>query len=157
SRSRRLLDHYPKVCRLIVRNLSHASILSPLCEFAQVPFTQMRATTETPVNVNQFGRWLRERIRSSPYVRNQSEFAQRVGTSTGTVSMWATGKRIPDPASCDRIADVLGVDLDLVLWQAGHRPNVERIDPDDPRTVLTALVNAVDWTQGDRFHFIEGI
>jgi hypothetical protein len=51
--------------------------------------------------------------------------------------MWhPAGERIPDPPSCGRIADVLGADVDLRLTLAGHRPNVEELDPDDPIALL---------------------
>lgn len=102
-----------------------------------------------------FATWLQRHLLRREWT--QADFARRLNVSPQVVSKWILAQRIPDPASCDRIADVLGVDLDLVLWQAGHRPNVERIDPDDPRTVLGALINAIDWSQGDRFHFLEGI
>ena len=99
--------------------------------------------SQTGVSVNGFGPWLRKRIVARRM--NQSEFAEKVGTSTGTVSMWVTGKRIPDPSSCDRIADALGVDLDIVLFQAGHRPQTEPIDPDDPKNDIMGMVERIDW------------
>lgn len=60
--------------------------------------------------------------------------------------MWLNGTRLPDPASVDRIADVLGLDVDLVLTLAGHRPATEALAPDDPRIELCAKVRRVKWT-----------
>jgi hypothetical protein len=61
------------------------------------------------------------------------------------VSNWYRGERVPDPASCEVIADAFNVDPDMVLIYAGHRPNVEELPPDDPRTDLIALVRRVQW------------
>ena len=71
--------------------------------------------------------------------------------------MWVTGKRIPDPESCDRIADALNIDLDLVLWQAGHRPLVNPPDPGDPRLLVQGWVDRIDWTKPGRVQLIERI
>ena len=43
---------------------------------------------------------------------------------------------MPTPLHADLIADVLGVDLDIVLAVAGHRPNV---DPDDPPEIADLI------------------
>jgi hypothetical protein len=59
--------------------------------------------------------------------------------------MWIAGTRVPDPSSIDRVADVLGVDLDLVLALAGHRPPDTELDPDDPAATVIALVKQVQW------------
>jgi hypothetical protein len=52
---------------------------------------------------------------------------------------------LPDPAGCDLIADVLGVDRDEVLAIAGHRPRDEELAPDDPRRDLFALMKRIKW------------
>ena len=39
-----------------------------------------------------------------------------------SISKWMSGKRQPDTVSCAAIADVLGVDLDMVLALAEHKP-----------------------------------
>lgn len=39
-----------------------------------------------------------------------------------SISKWMSGKRQPDTVSCAAIADVLGVDLDMVLSLAEHKP-----------------------------------
>lgn len=72
------------------------------------------------------------------------------------MSAYINGHRVPDPDTCDKIADVLSIDLDLVLWQAGHRPNIDVIDPDDPATTIISLAKRVDWSKGERFEWVEG-
>lgn len=60
---------------------------------------------------------------------------------------------MPDPTSCDLIADALGVDRDVVRDLAGHRSDVGDLDPDDPKRELTTLVNMLrltDRTVGPR-------
>ena len=58
--------------------------------------------------------------------------------TAGAVSQWVNGSRIPDPKSVDRIADVLGVDLDTVLTLAGHRQHMGEPDPDDRPAAIAA-------------------
>jgi hypothetical protein len=50
------------------------------------------------------------------------------------------GERVPGTRSVDKIADVFGLRVDDVLTIAGHRPNVDALDPDDPRELLAARV-----------------
>ena len=71
---------------------------------------------------------------------------ERTGLSKSTISAYVTGQRTPDPPACDLISDALGVDLDIVLWQAGHRPNVEAKSADDPRLEFYGLIDRIDWT-----------
>ena len=93
-----------------------------------------------------FADWLDRQLRRRGM--SQAEFARRLETSSGTVNRWLHGAepRKPSPASCDLIADVLGVDRDEVLAIAGHRPPDEELAPDDPRRELIALVKRVRWT-----------
>jgi transcriptional regulator with XRE-family HTH domain len=95
------------------------------------------------VSDNQFGNWLRRKLKDQGM--SQSDLARAMETSTGTVSMWVTGKRVPDPDSCDRIADVLLLDLDVVLFQAGHRPLTQHLSPDDPALEFHGLIDRIDW------------
>lgn len=60
--------------------------------------------------------------------------------------MWVSGDRTPSPQSVDRIADVLGMDVDHVLTIAGHRPAIFEADPDSPEARLVPLIRQVDWT-----------
>jgi transcriptional regulator with XRE-family HTH domain len=96
---------------------------------------------------NVFGRWLRQQL-----VRHQmsiTTFASKIGVSHSSVSLWVEGKRVPNPKSCDKIADVLLVPLDEVLALAGHRPR--DIGPDVPSDAvqrLQPLIDQVQWTDG---------
>lgn len=92
----------------------------------------------------EFGQWLAHQLDRREW--RQTDLATRIGSSSGAVSMWVRGQRTPDPGSCQKIADVLNIDPDWVLTLAGHRPNVEALSPDDPRTDLIALVRRVRWT-----------
>lgn len=91
-----------------------------------------------------FPNWFREQLRRRDW--NMSDFSRRSGFSTGVVGHWARGSRVPSPESCDRIADVLGVDVDTVLTLAGHRPAVEPLALDDPAARLSALLRRVELT-----------
>lgn len=96
----------------------------------------------------EFAVWFLRQLRSRDWT--QADFARKTGIATGTVSNWKRGIRIPDPGSCDVIADVLGVDRDLVLAVAGHRPEVDPISDDDPRREMHALVDLIDWAPEPR-------
>jgi transcriptional regulator with XRE-family HTH domain len=104
------------------------------------------------MNTAEFGRWLQRQLDRREW--KQADFARRVSLSTGTVSHWITGKRIPDPPSCDLIADALGIDVTDVLRRAGHLPVVS----DDPEHVreLTALLRRVEWTP-ERLRFVRNV
>lgn len=87
---------------------------------------------------SRLGDWILRRLKGRDW--SQADFARAIPTSTGTVSNWISGKRIPEPESCDKIADVLGLDVDDVLTIAGHRPEPIDFDPDDPRALLVARI-----------------
>lgn len=65
-----------------------------------------------------------ERIRTLRASRNvsQSDLANTLGVSRSTVGMYETGKREPDLATLDAIADFFNVDMDYLLG----RSNIER-------------------------------
>jgi transcriptional regulator with XRE-family HTH domain len=70
------------------------------------------------------------------------------------VSRWLQGRR-PDPASLERVASALGVDLDALLTLAGHRPRSPR--DDDPWVAsLVAKVRQVTWTP-ERFLIVDAL
>lgn len=79
-----------------------------------------------PMTDDTFGDWLRVQMARRGF--SQTELAERVGTTQSVVSRWVRNERVPDPSSCDRIADALGLDIDVVLAAAGHRPNIEDVD-----------------------------
>lgn len=102
-----------------------------------------------------FSQWFARQLTRHEWT--QSDFARRAKVATSTVSNWASGARVPDPTSCDLIADVLRVPLDEVLAAAGHRPLLDdRILPDDPRAALWTLAKEIDWTP-DKVIAAEGL
>lgn len=94
-----------------------------------------------------FGPWLKKRLISKDLT--ESEFARLLDRPASMVNRWVRGERIPSTQSCDLIADALGLDLDMVLWQAGHRPPTKELDPEDPRIEIHGLVDRVHWTPGN--------
>ena len=86
---------------------------------------------------------------------NAAELARRLQVPSGTISRWMTGERQPSSRSCDLLADVLGVDLDLVLTLAGHRPGPEMDAPDDQRAAIVALLERINLTP-DRAAGLQG-
>lgn len=104
-----------------------------------------------------FGAWLESQLQRREW--NQSEFARRIDVRPGVVSHWVRNERVPSPASIEKIADVLFVDVDEVLAIAGHRPRLpqdelerwqsvlrpylRRLDPANPEHVM-ALVAAAE-------------
>lgn len=79
-------------------------ILNPLGIHVKYPCRMASAT---------FGAWLESKLSAARL--NQREFADRIGVSQSTVSRWLRNYRVPEPASCDAIADVLLVPLDKVI------------------------------------------
>jgi transcriptional regulator with XRE-family HTH domain len=92
----------------------------------------------------QFIAWVRKQLRRRQW--NDAEFARRLDMPSGTISRWMSGERQPNTASCDRIADIFGVDVDLVLTLAGHRPEDTRLQPDDELAELFAMLKRVRLT-----------
>jgi hypothetical protein len=74
---------------------------------------------------------------------------------SGTISRSLTGERQSSWRSCDLLADVLGVDLDLVLTLAGHRPEAAASEPDDQRAAIIALLERITLTP-DRAAGLQG-
>ena len=103
-------------------------------------------TAQYPTDVN-FQKWFQRQLKRREM--SQAEFARFSSIPQSTVNTWWKGNRVPDSDSCDLIADALGVDLDLVLWQAGHRPMTQPVSPDDPRVDIHGLVDRVEWTPGN--------
>src|SRR5262245_11143044 len=61
--------------------------------------------------------WMRQEMRRREW--RQADFARAVGVDVSMVSRWLQGRR-PDPASLERVAAGLGIDLDALLTLAGH-------------------------------------
>jgi len=84
----------------------------------------------------------------------QADFARAAGIDVSMVSRWLQGRR-PDPASLERVAAALGVDLDALLTLAGHRPRSARGD-DRRVAALVAKVRHVTWTP-ERFLIVDAL
>jgi transcriptional regulator with XRE-family HTH domain len=96
--------------------------------------------------------WMREEMRRREW--RQADFARAVGVDVSLVSRWLHGRR-PDPASLERVAAGLGVDLDALLTLAGHRPRSSR--DDDPHVAtLVAKVRQIRWTP-ERFLIVDAL
>jgi transcriptional regulator with XRE-family HTH domain len=95
----------------------------------------------------EFSRWLQEQLRVRRW--SPSDFFRESGIPRPTIYSWVNGTRHPDPESIDKIADVFGLPVDVVLTVAGHRPNVEDLDPDDPRELLAERVRHMRPDEGD--------
>jgi transcriptional regulator with XRE-family HTH domain len=93
-----------------------------------------------------FRRWFAEQLRRRGW--NQADFVRESGFATGTVSRWINGSRLPDPASIDLIADVLGADVKTVMVLAGHLPKEGPIDPDDPVERICGMVRRLKPDEG---------
>lgn len=98
----------------------------------------MRARSRT------FATWLKAELDAREWT--QADFARRIAGTDARVSEWASARRLPSPPTCARIADALGLDLDVVLAAAGHRAIPCAPDPDDPRQALHGLVDQIVWT-----------
>ncbi len=99
---------------------------------------------ERGVRMPGIGPWLQRELDRREW--RQVDLARRINGSTGMVSQWITGARMPSPESCDRLADVLGADLDHILALAGHRPAALLYEPDAERAAIIAAVRRVDLT-----------
>ena len=106
-------------------------------------------------NPNVFGKWLSMQIRRRDM--SQIALATKAGLSKSSISAYVNGERVPDPASCDRIADALGINLDVVLSQAGHRPQVERVPASDQKLAILGMVDRIDWTDDANYLIAMGV
>ena len=89
-----------------------------------------------------FSLWFRRQLDAKGMTRG--DFARRAGVSARTVTAWYNGERVPDPTSCDIIADVLTLSIDHVLERAGHRPVPDEVDP--VKAELLATLERIDLT-----------
>lgn len=105
------------------------------------------STSILGMSEQQFAHWLSDQMRSRDW--NQVELAAKIGTHSSVVSRWVRGERVPDTKSIDKIADVFGLPVDVVLTVAGHRPNVEDLDVDDPRELLAERIRRIELRDDD--------
>jgi len=66
--------------------------------------------------------FLQEVMRKSK--RKPGQMAAELGISHATVSRWLSGKDIPSPRSCHRLAEYSGVPAEKILNIVGHLPRI---------------------------------
>ncbi len=54
-----------------------------------------------------------------------SRLAREIGVSHASVSRWLSGKDVPSPKSCERLAQYGGVNVEWLLSLADHLPALE--------------------------------
>ncbi len=99
---------------------------------------------ETERGQNQIGRWIQLQLDRREW--RAADLSRRIGVPNGNISRWVNGRRVPDPASCDLLADVFGADVDYVLMLAGHRPPDFDDGVDPERAGLIASLRRVELT-----------
>ncbi len=62
--------------------------------------------------------------------RKPSQFAVDIGVSHTSVGRWLSGKDLPSPGSCQRIADYAALPLQRVLSLAGYLPSAPEAGPE---------------------------
>lgn len=90
-----------------------------------------------------FGKWLGGILRQRNIT--QTELARQMKKSKGTVGNWVRGERLPSPASCDQLADVLVLPLEHVLAEAGYPVTRSDPGPVTSEAQLVELVRRIDW------------
>lgn len=90
-----------------------------------------------------FGPWFKRLLEGRELT--PADVARLIDKDPSRVSEWINGKRVPNPESCDLLSDKLGIDLDVLLFRAGHRPVMPALDPDDPKMPILGLINKIDW------------
>jgi transcriptional regulator with XRE-family HTH domain len=88
--------------------------------------------------------WIRRQLANRDWTA--ADLARRTNIGTGRISLWLNGKSRPNTESCLRLADVFGVDQDLVLTLAGHREPAPEIPADSAKARIIALLQRVELT-----------
>ena len=73
--------------------------------------------------------FLRELMRRRK--RLPSQLAADLGISHATVSRWLSGKDVPSPASCRKLAEYSGVPVEKILSIVGYLPRVAEGKPSE--------------------------
>lgn len=84
-----------------------------------------------------FGRLLAAQMEAQGIA--QTVLGRRLGVKQPMISAWARGRKRPNPANCDRIAEALALDVDEVLTQAGYRPRLVTDDEPEIRNIVEML------------------
>lgn len=85
--------------------------------------------------------WIRRQLARHDWTA--ADLSRRLGVGSGRISEWISGKRVPNPESCLKLAEAFGADPDEVLALAGHRLPTRPLRPDDPKARIIALVKRV--------------
>jgi transcriptional regulator with XRE-family HTH domain len=59
------------------------------------------------------------------------QLAADLGVSHPTVGRWLSGKDVPSPSSCRKLAEYSGLPLEKILAMAGHLPGLNHTAPAD--------------------------
>lgn len=86
---------------------------------SSVSVTQLYTVLMSNVTLR-FGDWLGQQLAWREW--SPADFERRSKTSKANISRWLSNDRLPDPASCQKIADALRIDLNEILMRAGHLP-----------------------------------
>lgn len=107
--------------------------------FLRAKYTQER-TRASALTDPDIPSWLRRQLTRREW--SAADLARRLDVPSARVSEWISGKRRPNPQTCIRLADALGVDPDTVLAIAGHRITPAPLE--DPKADLVALIQRAD-------------
>lgn len=75
---------------------------------------------------------------------NQSQVATYAGVSVSAVSLWLSGKRLPEPENLRKIAPVLGVSIEELMQNAGYLESESRKDREPTITIDATGLDAED-------------
>lgn len=97
-------------------------------------------------------RELRKRLRMG-----QTEFADQMGVSQGTVSKWETGEDSPRVENIAKLAELAGESVEMFWFQEEHE--FKRTDWMEPTPVIGAVqagqwLESVEWDEYDKFNVI---
>jgi len=90
--------------------------------------------------LTEFGQWLMPRLRSRNL--NREQFAKLCGVGSSVVAKWLFANR-PSAGSCELIANALGIDVGIVLAEAGYPVGRTNLDMDELRSEALALIQAM--------------
>lgn len=85
-----------------------------------------------------FGEWLGDQLEARGLI--QMDLAERTGFGTSTISRWLSDEITPRGPACDRIADALGIDRNVVRKRANRR-GVSVDAPPGTNETLRTLTN----------------
>jgi transcriptional regulator with XRE-family HTH domain len=114
----------------------------------------LSARPKKEVTSGEFVAWLRKEMAERRL--SQSEMGRRANILPSVISRWLAGEYGPDPGSCLKIANALGVDPQYVMSLAGHSPR-QRIPEDMDVQYLMSALRYIDWSKPGRMSTVRGI